>query len=143
LEKKAAKAEKDRKIKEAASKSRSLMANFFTKPKVVISSNSRDELSSAGASTSQSEFERVFKPFVQKKNMVIAPTNWFKESGKTKGKKQAIAADAEVIVIDEEAARRDVQMAEPELPESVLVSMTARGKLFSHASIPVRLTSVV
>ncbi|KAF7966207.1 hypothetical protein HWV62_39698, partial [Athelia sp. TMB] len=98
LEKKAAKAEKEKKAKEAQIKSRSLMATFFSKPKV----NNRESPTTdsdvaiaskvAGPSSSQTAFEKTFKPFVVKKDADVAPTNWFLRKNKAR----------EVILIDDE-----------------------------------------
>ncbi len=74
MERKAAKAEKERKDKEAQNKSRSLMANFFAK-----GHRSTQSESNSGTSSAQTDYERTFKPFVTKKDTLIAPTNIFRE----------------------------------------------------------------
>src|ERR1700730_3674920 len=59
LEKKAAKAEKEKRTKEAHDKSRSLMANFFAKPKT----SAAPALQPAHG---PSDFEKTFRPFLLK-----------------------------------------------------------------------------
>lgn len=103
------------------------MANFFSKPKVTIGSSrpKAQSPSAAGPSTSQSDFERVFKPFMRKKDAVIAPVNWFKESQKAKRTK--VANNRDVIVIDDEDTSGDVEMSEPQPSETELSRMTEKG----------------
>ncbi|KIY51040.1 hypothetical protein FISHEDRAFT_38332, partial [Fistulina hepatica ATCC 64428] len=67
--KKFVKLEKQKKEQASQDKSRSLMANFFTKRKT----------SSPVASSSQTDFERTFKPFLRKKDTMVAPQNWFQQ----------------------------------------------------------------
>jgi chromatin assembly factor 1 subunit A len=71
-----------RQMQEEASTKRSAaaFAKFFTKrqplkAETLLTSGSRG--ASEEASTTPLEFNRVFHPFVLKKNMTIAPTNWF------------------------------------------------------------------
>ncbi|KAF8892571.1 hypothetical protein BD779DRAFT_1670257 [Infundibulicybe gibba] len=97
---KIAKAEKEKREQDARDKSRSLMANFFAKPKAT-QAKPKDIESVAGPSTSSSEFERVFKPFVLKKDTELAPVNWFLASKKQRGKRTTL--DTGVIVIDDDA----------------------------------------
>ncbi|TFK64073.1 hypothetical protein BDN72DRAFT_286329 [Pluteus cervinus] len=75
-EKKAAKAEKEKKEKDSQNKARSMMANFFSKPKTNPSTPTNVLIAST-SSTTQSEFEKIFKPFVLKKDSVLAPSNYF------------------------------------------------------------------
>ncbi|GJE86884.1 CAF1A domain-containing protein [Phanerochaete sordida] len=108
LEKKLAKAEKEKKAQEAQSRSRNLMASFFSKQKAPAASSSA-ALTPSGSTSSVaqekpatvSEFEKTFKPFLVKKDATLAPTNWFAEvrAGRTyKGKEKEDA----VIVIDDD-----------------------------------------
>jgi len=63
-------------------------------------------------STTLSEFDRVFKPFTLKKDVELAPTNWFQVA-----KRRKRFADADLIVIDcDETASGncDIEMIEPE-----------------------------
>src|SRR5882757_9807942 len=66
-DKKVAKAEKERKDKESQEKARSMMASFFGKPKPSSTSASSSKVPPTSASTTLSEFDRVFKPFTLKK----------------------------------------------------------------------------
>ena len=64
------------------------------------------------------DFDRVFKPFVLKKDAELAPVNWFRDARKRKR-----LADTDVIVIDEDDTGdievRDVEMHEPDFdPEA-------------------------
>jgi len=115
LEKKAAKAEKERKDKEFQDKARSIMVNFFGKPKASSSTASSPSKGPAVPSSTMSDFDRVFKPFVLKKDAELAPVNWFRDERKRKR-----LADADVIVIDEDDTDvRDVEMYEPDVePEA-------------------------
>jgi chromatin assembly factor 1 subunit A len=106
LEKKVAKAEKEKKEKEAQNKSRSIMANFFGKPKTNSARASpaqESDAAVAGPSSSRSEFEKTFKPFVVKKDAEIAPGNWFLDVKTNKPRwKSGGIGEREVIVIDDE-----------------------------------------
>ncbi len=109
-DKKAAKAEKERKVKESHEKARSMMANFFGKPKPSTTSAS-SKVPAPSASTTLSEFDRVFKPFTLKKDVEFAPTNWFQDA-----KRRKRFVDADVIVIDDDGTAsgdRDIEMIEP------------------------------
>ena len=111
-DKKAAKAEKERKDKESQEKARSIMASFFGKPKTSTTSASSSEVPPPSASATQSEFDRVFKPFTLKKDAELAPTNWFQDA-----KRRKQFADADVIVIDDDGTPSgdcDIEMIEPE-----------------------------
>jgi chromatin assembly factor 1 subunit A len=96
-EKKAAKAEREKKNKESQDKSRNLMANFFGKAK------NKDTLPSplggdsvATQTQTQTQFEKTFKHFVLKKDVELAPVNWFMEAQKKRERERR-----EIIVIDE------------------------------------------
>lgn len=97
LEKKAARAEKEKKAKDLENKSRSLMANFFSKPKASSISTSKGNEPSAGPSRVQTDFEKTFRPFALKRGSTLAPYNWFTTSKKRKGKE---VVSGHVIVID-------------------------------------------
>ena len=99
-DRKAARAEKEKRDKEAQNKSRSMMSAFFMKSKGKASNDAASSsklissvknAASITASSSQSEYEKAFKPFVVKANAVLAPINHF--SAHRKGK--------DVIVLDE------------------------------------------
>lgn len=111
-DKKVAKAEKERKDKESQEKARSIMASFFGKPKPSTTSTSSPKVHAPSATTTLSEFDRVFKPFTLKKGVELAPTNWFQDA-----KRRKQFADADVIVIDDDGTAsgdRDIEMIEPE-----------------------------
>ncbi|KAI0818944.1 hypothetical protein BC629DRAFT_1579368 [Irpex lacteus] len=115
-EKRLAKLEKEKKAQDAQTKSRNLMASFFAKPKVVASgsgsrsgsvptanANSNNESVAATAETrkedaQESQFERVFRPFVLKKDAEMASEsgNWFRDVRRREREGR------EVIVIDDD-----------------------------------------
>lgn len=98
-EQKAAKADQERKAREAEERSRSVMANFFSKPKIPKPKPSNAVASSSGPSN----FEKTFKPFVLKKDAVSAPINWFTfERQKSKGKGPANRFAGDVIIVDDD-----------------------------------------
>lgn len=100
-DRKAMKAEKERREKDAQNKSRSLLSAFLAKPKprgkvvqLAKPLSSSDSSVKPVASSSQSDFEKSFKPFVVKKDATIAPINGFMQKKKTK----------EVIVLDQDCS---------------------------------------
>ena len=110
-EKKAAKAEKEKKAQEAQAKSRSIMASFFGKAKASVTASpaksvasKNGEEDSPGPASTQSDFQRTFRPFTLKKGAELAPTNWFREQRRRERQKQRLASRTEgnVIVIDDE-----------------------------------------
>ncbi|KAF6764704.1 CoCAF-1 [Ephemerocybe angulata] len=137
LEKKAAKAEKERKAQEAHKKSRTIMSNFFSKPKAPIAPTRVKVQATAlpGPSSTKSDFEKVFKPFVLKRDSVLAPTNWFKESQKRKRVHHSASTDPDIIVIDDEdTPAKDITMSEPLPTEAELSRMTEKERLNSILS---------
>jgi chromatin assembly factor 1 subunit A len=138
LEKKAAKAEKEKKAKDAQNKSRTIMANFFTKPKPQVAAGSISKAggSCAGPSRAQNDFERTFKPFVLKKGSVLAPPNCFKAPKKRKGKEVATVNDSDIVITDtddETEKDSDVVMNDAKTPFVDVSSMDPRG---TNSSIP-------
>ncbi|KAH8983583.1 hypothetical protein EDB86DRAFT_3050268 [Lactarius hatsudake] len=135
LEKKAAKAEKDRKDKESQEKARSIMANFFGKPKAsssTVASPSKGPV--ASSSNVLSEFDKAFKPFVLKKDADLAPVNWFRDARKRKRQ-----ANADVIVIDEDDIEvLDVEMHEPDSDPEVNPRAHLRRLLLACPSLSTR-----
>ncbi|KAF8911145.1 hypothetical protein CPB84DRAFT_1812600 [Gymnopilus junonius] len=125
LEKKAARAEKERKEKEAHNKSQNLMAKFFSKTKA-SSPTKISESAVAGPSKVQSDFEKVFKPFVLQKDRVMAPTNWFRK--KRKQAKSKTSANNEVIFIDNDEDE-DVEMRQPQPTKQELETMSSQERL--------------
>lgn len=136
LEKKAAKVERERKAKDAENKSRTLMANFFSKPKASAASAPKEGESCAGPSRIQNDFERTFKPFVLRKGSVLAPQNWFEVSKKRKGKEVANDDESGPVIIDldheDGKDSDDVVMQDPQDAQQSLADvgrMTAQGTL--------------
>ncbi|KAH9028140.1 chromatin assembly factor 1 subunit A-domain-containing protein [Lactarius pseudohatsudake] len=132
LEKRAAKAEKDRKDKESQEKARSIMANFFGKPKASSSTGP-----AASSSNMLSEFDKAFKPFVLKKDADLAPVNWFRDARKRKRQ-----ANADVIVIDEDDIEvLDVEMHEPDSDPEANPRAHLRRVLLASPSLATRFSS--
>ncbi|KAF9566259.1 hypothetical protein CPC08DRAFT_657870 [Agrocybe pediades] len=129
-DKKAARLEKEKKEKEAHNKSQSLMAKFFTKPKP-SSKPKNDPNAVAGPSKIQTEFEKVFKPFVLQKDKVLAPANWFKEEKKRSRRAQSAAPGADVIVLDDSDDDSDIEMVDPQPSEQELAVMSNKDRLRS------------
>jgi chromatin assembly factor 1 subunit A len=139
LEKKAAKTEKEKKEKEAQNKSRSIMANFFGKPKASSARASPAQESTAtgvgsGFSSSPSEFEKMFKPFVVKKDAAVAPANWFLDP-KTNKLHRRRGSNRDVVVIDADDAGVeevvDVEVDDvQEVPSSDSSQMHTEGQYF-------------
>ncbi|KAG2077980.1 hypothetical protein BDR04DRAFT_1064958 [Suillus decipiens] len=102
-EKKAAKAEKEKKQKATQDKSRSLMANFFGKAKAPPRESPSKPV--CGTSNSESDFQKMFKPFVLKKDAEMAPVNWFLKPSKPIWKKETSGfSHADAIVVDDTQA---------------------------------------
>ncbi|KAG1826950.1 uncharacterized protein BJ212DRAFT_1474155 [Suillus subaureus] len=102
-EKKAARAEKEKKQKATQDKSRSLMANFFGKAKAPPRESPSKPV--CGASNSESDFQKTFKPFILKKDAEMAPVNWFLKPSKRTWKKQTSGfSPADAIVVDDAQA---------------------------------------
>ena len=96
------------------------MASFFGKAKASVTASpaksvasKNGEEDSPGPASTQSDFQRTFRPFTLKKGAELAPTNWFREQRRRERLKQRPASRTEgnVIVIDDEEDERD---AEPE-----------------------------
>lgn len=120
-ERKIEKVEKEKKEQEAKNKARSLMANFFGKPKPSPAgpsyTNPSDfsplKISGGGDAAlpadARTEFDKTFKPFVVKKDATIAPVNWFswrnQRQGTRKGKGKMVP---DVIVIDEAPSNDEI-----------------------------------
>ncbi|KAF8162912.1 hypothetical protein B0H34DRAFT_299811 [Crassisporium funariophilum] len=130
LEKKAARVEREQKEKDAQNKSKSIMAKFFAKPKV----SSRltptiNESAVAGPSRIQSDFEKVFKPFVLHKDKTIAPVNWFVDAKKRKRRATSHLRGAEMIVIDSDEEADDIEMHDAQPTEQKLRGMNSKERL--------------
>ncbi|PFH52405.1 hypothetical protein AMATHDRAFT_74199 [Amanita thiersii Skay4041] len=135
LEKKFAKAEKEKKQTNAQDKSRTFMASFFAKKAAPVKPVVPVETCSmAGPSTARSDFSKVFRPFLLKKDAKLAPTNWFLDS-KRKGK-AAVRTQANVITLDDDGdaiIAEDISMAEIEAPIDV-GRMSSKDRLNSILS---------
>ena len=132
LDKKAARAEKEKKELDARKKSQSLMANFFSKPKVLISDISKPtDPNAAGPSTFTSEFERSFRPFVIKKDATLAPINWFLEAKKQRKNCASVKVEKGIIVIEDDdlttLSDAEAPMVDAETEEADLYSLPAEG----------------
>lgn len=102
------------------------MANFFAKPKAPTRAPSKEaEGSIAGPSTS--EFQQTFKPFVLKKDAIMAPTNWFVHTKTRKRKgRNASVIDNNVIVI-EDGGDTDVEMQDVKPVDVDVSQMNTKG----------------
>ncbi|KAI0689130.1 hypothetical protein BC835DRAFT_1549407 [Cytidiella melzeri] len=130
-EKRQAKLDKEKKAKEAQNKSRNLMANFFGKTKAPLASGSGSRSGSISKDSpedregkpnqevnSQSEFDRIFRPFVLKKDAELAPGNWFHE----KLGNESELAPRELIVIENDEVTHHASTTETfKLDEDVVM----------------------
>ena len=138
LDKKAAKAEKEKKELDARKKSQSLMANFLKPKKVPTSDISKlADPNAAGPSTLTSEFEKNFRPFVVKKDATLAPINWFLEAKKQRKSRSSVKVEKSIIIIEDDdqimPSDTEAAMVEAETEESDLNSMPVEGSfLFSY-----------
>ncbi|KAL0947089.1 hypothetical protein HGRIS_013230 [Hohenbuehelia grisea] len=136
-EKKVAMAEKEKNEKNAQNKSRSLMASFLGmhKPSKATSPSKAQSPSHAGPSTSMSEFERTFKPFVLKKDAQLAPLNFFR----CKEKDRRPARDVIVIDADDDPPVMTNSVLEPLATsvddEASLSQMSRDARLSSALSL--------
>ncbi|KAJ3989993.1 chromatin assembly factor 1 subunit A-domain-containing protein [Lentinula detonsa] len=91
--------EKAEKAKKAKNAQKSLMSNFFTKPKSTLKTSftKPSVLTITGSSTSLSDFDRTFKPFVLKKDAQMAPINAFLD-----GCNPTAGTRDDAIIIDED-----------------------------------------
>ncbi|CAA7265402.1 unnamed protein product [Cyclocybe aegerita] len=128
LEKKAARAEKEKKEKDAQNKSQSIMAMFFSKPTGSTSAPKKRDTAVAGPSKVQSDFERVFKPFVLQKDKVLASQNWFLAEKKRRRTALSSAPNTQVIVVDSDD-EFDVEMQDPQPTEQELAAMSPQERL--------------
>jgi chromatin assembly factor 1 subunit A len=83
-----------------------MMASFFGKPKASSSTTSPSKGPAPSTSNTLSDFDRVFRPFVLKKDAELAPINWIRDVKRTKRH-----VDADVIVIDgDDTGDHDIEM---------------------------------
>lgn len=111
-----AKAEKEKKEKNAQDKSRSIMTNFFSKKEPAPKPTTLNAMNAKpGPSEDRSDFSKTFKPFVIKKDVQLARLNHFSSaSSKSKGKSAVRDVDQGVIAIDDDT--EDVVMVDPSPP---------------------------
>jgi len=112
------------------------MANFFGKPKTnsARASPAHDSEAAAvpGSSSSQSVFEKTFKPFVVKKDAEVARPNWFLDPSTNKLHRK-IAGNKDDIATDDDDARVkkeiiDIKMGDiQEVPSNDLSQMNMTG----------------
>ncbi|KAJ7172649.1 chromatin assembly factor 1 subunit A-domain-containing protein [Mycena filopes] len=118
LEKKAAKTEREQKEKDAQKKSQSLMQNFLKSKATATPRGVPAKAPASEASASSiSQFDKTFKPFVVKKDMTIAPINWFNDVHPP-----PLTYDGDVIIVD------DADDASPSAPVDVS-GMSAKDRL--------------
>jgi chromatin assembly factor 1 subunit A len=99
------------------------MTKFFIKPKAHVNGSKPQDAAVPGPSTLQSDFERVFKPFVLGKDKTLAPQNWFHDQKLRRRRTAKVGSKTEAIVLDSED-ERDVEMVEPQPTEEELKAMT-------------------
>ncbi|KAJ7273545.1 chromatin assembly factor 1 subunit A-domain-containing protein [Mycena haematopus] len=107
-EKKAAKAEREQKEKNAQNKAQSFLQGFLGSGKASRPSPATAQGSDGSTSSSNiSQFHKTFKPFVVKKDTILAPVNWFTFQNT---KRPALTYEGDVIVVDEDAPQRSAQI---------------------------------
>ena len=99
-EKRTAKAEKEKKLKEDQDKSRSIMANFFGKAKPSVRDSPTKDSSASAGSLTDNEFQRTFKPFVLKKDAQLAPYNWFLEK-RSRPRMTGVTHEEAIVIVDD------------------------------------------
>ncbi|KAF5391448.1 hypothetical protein D9757_002078 [Collybiopsis confluens] len=118
--------EKMSKVKKPSDAQKSLMAHFFTKPKAgSIPMNKPFSSTTVGPSTTSSDFERTFKPYVLKKGARLAPINAFLER---ESKTTASGTSDDIIIIDEEEPKASTST------EMVIANLTTQERLFQILS---------
>lgn len=107
------------------------MAKFFSKPiKPTLLPVTVQESAIAGPSRLQSDFERMFKPFVLQKDKTLAPINWFAVDKKRKRRGASQTPNKkEVIILDSDEEDSDIEMLEPTPTEEDLASLSPQGML--------------
>jgi chromatin assembly factor 1 subunit A len=111
------------------------MAKFFGKAKggIARAPYKGADSAEAGPSSSQSDFERTFKPFVLKKDADLAPVNWFLEENhrrRTRGKWFRPERDVIVIDDDEVVGGADVQRQNGQEMDADIIQLSAKGTCF-------------
>lgn len=101
------------------------MANFFGKKALSTPQAISDSASSSKLSTSQSDFDKTFKPFMLKKDVELAPINFFmraKENGGNMGQSQRNA-----IIVDFEEEMKQIDDTTTECLQVDVSQMDERG----------------
>ena len=112
------------------------MAKFFAKPKAPAATSKMQETAVAGPSKLQSDFNKVFKPFVLQKDKVMAPQNWFIAERKRRRRESKRDPNYGIIVIDSEDDP-DIEMQDPQ-PTEELRAMNPQG---TYRRCPTKLTT--
>jgi chromatin assembly factor 1 subunit A len=99
------------------------MTKFFSKPRAPVNGSNLQNSKFAGPSTIQSDFERVFKPFVLGKDKILAPQNWFHDQRRRR-RRAVEALDNGAIVIESE----DECDAKMSRPTEGVCAMSREGK---------------
>jgi hypothetical protein len=110
------------------------MANFFGKPKTNSARTSPAQESEAavapGSSSSQSAFEKTFKPFVVKKDAEVARPNWFLDP-KTNELHRKREGARDIIIIDDDDVPVKTETADVKMENfhEVASQMSTKGSL--------------
>lgn len=92
-----------------------------------------------GPSVSQSDFERVFKPFALGKDKILAPKNWFHDR---KSRRRRASEARDVIVLDgEEELDDDIKMVELQPTEEELQAMSPLCMFIILSAVPAFMTA--
>jgi len=113
------------------------MTKFFSKPRAPVNGSNLHHSKSAGPSKIQSDFERVFKPFVLGKDKVLAPQNWFHDQRRRR-RRAVEASDNGAMVIESE----DESDAKMFWPTKGLCAMSRQGKSIMDSEL-INLTCIL
>jgi chromatin assembly factor 1 subunit A len=117
------------------------MANFFGKAKGGLRTSPAKDSSDVVVqfSSSRSEFEKIFKPFVLKKDSTLAPVNWFSEKkGKGRNLIESGNSDRDTIIIDDGddlVKGEDVEMLGARETDGSLSGVDVKGSYASLTNI--------
>lgn len=102
------------------------MANFFGKTKPSVRDSPTKDSNDSAAPSTDSEFQRTFKPFVLKKDAQLAPYNWFLEVNRRSRNRMTGITHEEAIVLDDDTPVQGV--TGPEVPsDGMVVSSSSDG----------------
>ena len=85
------------------------MANFFGKAKPSVRDSPTKDSNLSSDAVVENEFQRMFKPFVLKKGVELAPYNWFLECKRRPRDRMTGVTHEEAIVIDGDGPVQEVQ----------------------------------